>query len=67
MKLASVKRVVVTVIGFILLSISILLIIFPGPAFIVIPIGLAILSTEYEWAKKVFAKIKRRVKKTFNK
>ena len=67
MKLARVKRIVVTVIGFIVLIIGIVLIVFPGPAFIVIPIGLAILATEYEWAKKVFNKIKRRVQKTFNK
>ncbi len=67
MILVRVKRIVVTVIGFIVLIIGILLIVFPGPAFIVIPIGLAILATEYEWAKKVFDKIKRRVQKTFNK
>ncbi len=67
MKLARVKKIVVTVIGFIVLIIGIVLIVFPGPAFIVIPIGLAILATEYEWAKKVFDKIKRRVQKTFNK
>jgi tellurite resistance protein TerC len=67
MNLARVKRIVVTVIGFIVLIIGIVLIVFPGPAFIVIPIGLAILATEYEWAKKVFDKIKRRVQKTFNK
>ena len=67
MKLARVKRIVVTVIGFIVLFIGIILIVFPGPAFIVIPVGLAILATEYEWAKKAFDKIKRRVQKTFNK
>jgi len=66
MKLARVKRIVVTVIGFIVLFIGIILIVFPGPAFIVIPIGLAILATEYEWAKKVFVKIKKRVQKAFD-
>ena len=29
------------------------LIILPGPAFIVIPIGLAILATEFIWARRV--------------
>jgi len=66
MILVRVKRIVVTVIGFIVLIIGILLIVFPGPAFIVIPIGLAILATEYEWAKKVFVKIKKRVQKVFD-
>jgi tellurite resistance protein TerC len=63
MKLARVKRIVVTIIGFIVLIIGILLIVLPGPAFIVIPIGLAILATEYEWAKKIFDKIKRLIQK----
>ena len=66
MILVRVKRIVVTVIGFIVLIVGILLIVFPGPAFIVIPIGLAILATEYEWAKKVFVKIKKRVQKAFD-
>jgi hypothetical protein len=28
----------------------------PGPAFIVIPLGLAILATEFVWAKKLLKK-----------
>jgi len=32
--------------------IGIALIVLPGPAFIVIPIGLAILATEFLWAKR---------------
>ena len=47
MKLARVKKVVVTVIGFIVLIIGIVLIVFTGPDFIVIMIGLDILETEY--------------------
>ncbi|MGD8306735.1 MAG: PGPGW domain-containing protein [Ignavibacteria bacterium] len=60
MKLMRVKRIVITVVGFTVLIIGILLIVLPGPAFIVIPVGLAILATEYEWPKKVFNKIKRK-------
>ena len=59
MKLTRVKRIVVTIVGFIVLIIGIVLTVFPGPAFILIPIGLDILPTEYEWAKKVFEKTKR--------
>jgi tellurite resistance protein TerC len=33
------------------LLIGIALLVLPGPAFIVIPIGLAILATEYAWAR----------------
>ena len=63
MTLARVKRIVVTVIGFTVLGIGIVLIVFPGPAFIVIPIGLAILATEYVWAKKLFDRMKTLTKK----
>lgn len=67
MTLATLKRIAVTVVGFTVLIIGIVLIVFPGPAFIVIPIGLAILATEYVWAQKLFEKIKKRVQKTLNK
>jgi len=63
MTLAKVKRIVVTVVGFTVLLIGIILIVFPGPAFIVIPIGLAILANEYTWAKKIFEKLKNRLHK----
>jgi len=63
MTLAQVKRIIITLVGFTVLIIGIVLIVFPGPAFIVIPIGLAILATEYIWAKKLFEGIKRILKK----
>ena len=48
------KRIVKTVIGFTVLLIGIALIILPGPAIVVIPIGLAILATEFVWARKLY-------------
>jgi len=30
----------------------------PGPAFIVIPLGLAILATEYAWARRWLRKVR---------
>jgi uncharacterized protein (TIGR02611 family) len=59
MTITKVKRIIVTVVGFTVLFIGIILIVFPGPAFIVIPVGLAILATEYVWAKNLFERIKR--------
>ena len=44
-----VKRVIVSVIGATVLLTGIALLVLPGPAFIVIPVGLAILATEYAW------------------
>ncbi|MCF8242307.1 MAG: PGPGW domain-containing protein [Melioribacteraceae bacterium] len=34
------------------------LIVLPGPAFIVIPLGLSILATEFVWVKKLLSKVK---------
>jgi uncharacterized protein (TIGR02611 family) len=47
-----VRRVIVSVVGTTVLLIGIALLILPGPAFIVIPVGLAILATEYAWARR---------------
>ena len=46
------QRIVVAVIGGTVSLIGIALIVLPGPAFIVIPIGLSILATEFLWAKR---------------
>jgi tellurite resistance protein TerC len=47
-----VRRVIVGVIGGTVLLIGIVLMVLPGPAFIVIPLGLAILATEFVWARR---------------
>lgn len=46
------RRVVVFVIGSTVLLLGIVMIVAPGPAVIVIPLGLAILATEFVWARK---------------
>jgi tellurite resistance protein TerC len=45
-------RTLVFIVGIIVLAIGCALIVLPGPAFIVIPAGLAILSIEFEWARR---------------
>jgi len=52
------KRAIIAVIGFTVLIIGIAMIVLPGPAFIVIPIGLGILATEFVWARRVLEKVK---------
>lgn len=47
-----VRRVIVGVIGTTVLLIGIALLVLPGPAFLVIPLGLAILATEFVWARR---------------
>ena len=54
-----VRRVIVSVVGVTVLLIGIALLVLPGPAFIVIPVGLAILATEYAWARRWLKKVRR--------
>lgn len=46
------RKIVVLVIGSTVLALGAALIVLPGPAFVVIPVGLAILATEFEWARR---------------
>ena len=48
-----VRKVVIGVIGFTVLLIGVAMMVLPGPAIIVIPIGLAILASEFAWARRI--------------
>ena len=52
------KRLIVIVAGSTVLLIGIAMIVLPGPAVIVIPVGLGVLATEFVWARKLLTKIK---------
>lgn len=45
-------------IGFTVLLVGVAMIVLPGPAFLVIPLGLAILATEFVWAATLLNKAK---------
>lgn len=60
--LKQLKRLIIAVVGFTVLGIGIVLIVLPGPAFIVIPAGLAILAVEFAWARVLLQRIKDRLK-----
>lgn len=47
-----IRKAMVLITGGGLLVIGIALLVLPGPAFVVIPAGLAILATEFEWARR---------------
>ena len=53
-----IKRMVIAVVGFTVLLIGIAMIVLPGPAILVIPLGLAILATEFLWARRLLKKFK---------
>ena len=60
--LMQIKRIVILVIGCSVILIGIAMIVLPGPAIVVIPIGIGILATEFVWAGKVLNIIKQRLK-----
>ena len=49
--------------GFTILAVGVAMIVLPGPAVIVIPIGLAILATEFLWARKLLDRVKERIER----
>ena len=45
------RRIVVAVVGATVLLLGVVMIVTPGPAIVFIPVGLAILSIEFAWAR----------------
>ena len=46
------RRLVIMIVGTTVLFLGLAMIVLPGPAFVVIPVGLAILGTEFAWARR---------------
>jgi tellurite resistance protein TerC len=57
------KKFFITVLGGAMVLIGIAMIFLPGPAFVMIPAGLAILATQYQWARRWLNKVKQYGKK----
>lgn len=55
------RRIVVAVVGTTVLLFGLLMIVTPGPAIIVIPAGLAILSLEFAWARRWLRKLRQSI------
>ena len=53
-----IRRVVVGVVGGTVLLAGLAMIVLPGPAFVVIPAALAILATEFVWARRCLRRAK---------
>ena len=54
------RKLVVAVVGTTLVVVGIAMIVLPGPAIIVIPLGLGILGIEFAWARRYLRNIKER-------
>ena len=52
------RRVVILLVGTSVLLVGVAMIILPGPAILVIPAGLAILATEFAWARDLLRRMK---------
>jgi tellurite resistance protein TerC len=54
------RRIAIATVGFTVLAVGVAMIVLPGPAIIVIPVGLGILGLEFAWARHWLHKIKER-------
>jgi tellurite resistance protein TerC len=56
--LPQLRKIVVAIVGMSVLIVGVALLVLPGPAFIVIPLGLGILATEFVWARRLLKRAK---------
>ena len=61
-----VYRIVVGVVGLAVLAVGILAIPYPGPGWAIVFVGLGILATEFDWARRLLAYAKERYDKVMD-
>ena len=61
------RRCVIAILGMTVVLFGIILFFTPGPALLVIPVGLAILATEFIWAQRVLKRFKRQASRLMGK
>ena len=57
------RKLIIGAIGGTVVLLGAAMIVLPGPAFIVIPVGLAILATEFAWARRAVVRARAMVAK----
>lgn len=57
------RRVIVAIVGGTVLLVGVAMLVLPGPAVVVIPLGLAILATEFMWARWLLTRIKEKARR----
>jgi tellurite resistance protein TerC len=50
------RRIIRSIVGSIVLLVGLVMLVLPGPALLVIPLGLAILAVDFPWAEAVMQK-----------
>lgn len=58
------KKLLITIVGFAVVLVGIAMVVLPGPAFLVIPLGLGILAREFVWARNLLKKVRMKFRKT---
>src|SRR3954451_16112532 len=55
------RRIVVTIVGVAILAVGAVMLVAPGPGFLVLALGLFVLGIEYEWARRRLDYVRQRV------
>jgi cation:H+ antiporter len=58
---AQARKIVIAVTGFTVLGVGVIMLVTPGPAFVIIPIGLGILATEFVWARRLLQRFRKQL------
>ncbi len=58
-----IRRIAVLVVGLVLLVAGVLMLVLPGPGVLVTMAGLALLATEYEWARRLLARLRQHLRR----
>ncbi len=59
-----IRRIFIAIAGVTVLLVGLAMTVLPGPAIVVIPIGLAILATEFVWARRLLDKAKQSLRRS---
>jgi len=61
------RKVGIAIVGGLVLAAGVAMIVLPGPAVVVIPIGLTILASEFEWPRRMLTRFRERAKRALKK
>jgi UPF0716 family protein affecting phage T7 exclusion len=59
------RRVVVAVVGGVVVLAGLIMCVLPGPGLLTVAAGLAILATEFEWARRMLHRVRRTARATY--
>ncbi len=56
------RKLIVLVVGSTVVLVGVAMLVLPGPAVVVIPAGIAILATEFAWARRLLRQVRARIR-----